>query len=77
MTEPCSNVQHETADWYIQDGVQVGKFTKEYPIFIGGKVIITGQLNGEKWDTLCPKPAQKLAATPKKFRDCSDCNGNV
>ncbi len=81
MTEPCSNVQYEMADWYIQDGVQVGKFTKEYSNIYWRKSDNHWiQLNGEKWDTLCPKPAQKLAATPKKnsnFVTASDCNGNV
>lgn len=81
MTEPCSIIEYEMADWYIQDGVQVGKFTKEYSnIYWRKSDNIWLQRNGAKWDTLCPKPTVKPDVTPKKnsnFVTASDCDGKV
>jgi hypothetical protein len=82
MLEPCSNVQYEMNDWYVDNGEQIGKFTKEYSnIYWRKSDNIWLQKNGQKWDTICPKLAVKQPdATPKKnsnFVIDYDCSGNA
>ncbi len=67
MLEPCSSVEYEMADWYVEGGEQLGKFTKSYSnIYWRKSDNYWLQKNGQKWDTICPLVAKKQVEIPKK-----------